>query len=290
MQSPGMTNPYATVAEPAPPGALAASPSMPPAVDNSLTYPAEQPSTSADQARQAQAAGPDFYAALEAIRHQLEQGQLAEGHLALSYWFHQTIDSPDQHRQVLNYLDQVTGTVVYSQAHLLEPAYEIQPGDTLERIASLYEVPWQLLAKINGIPDPNNLQPGGMIKVVRGPFQALVDKDRHELTLWLDERYAGRFSIGIGRDGSTPVGTFVVKAKIVNPTYYGPDGVIDADSPDNPLGERWIDLGNQIGLHGTNDADSIGQSESRGCIRLSARDVEDVFDILSIGSQVVIRR
>jgi lipoprotein-anchoring transpeptidase ErfK/SrfK len=58
------------------------------------------------------------------------------------------------------------------------------------------------------------------------------------------------------------------------------------------LGERWIglDSGNQLGIHGTNDPASIGRAESRGCIRLSPTDVDDVYDILSIGSKVVIRR
>ena len=79
-----------------------------------------------------------------------------------------------------------------------------QPGDTLERVAQRYNVPWQLLARINGLMPPgapnsddatkDQPLPVGMeLKVVRGPFDAVVRLDKHELTLLLQNRYAGRF-------------------------------------------------------------------------------------------------
>lgn len=231
----------------------------------------------------------EFDATLREARAELEGNNLAAAHLALSQWYRSSQLSEDQNAELLELLDGLAGTVVYSRQSILEPAYEVQPGDTLQRIAEQYDVPWQLLAKINGISDPQRLRSGQTLKVVRGPFSASVELDDYVLTLWVDGRYAGRFPIGIGQDNSTPTGEFVVRGKVENPTYYGPDQVIDADDPANPLGDYWIDLGNQIGLHGTNEPDSIGRSESRGCIRLSPQDVEDVFDILSIGSTVVIR-
>ncbi len=232
----------------------------------------------------------EFQMAMERIKAQLDQGQLAEAHLALSAWYENQQLTADERAQLMDLLDRVAGTVVYSRISILEPPYEVQPGDTLQQIAQYYDVPWQLLAKINGIADPNHLQAGQKLKVVRGKFSATIDKDEHLLTLWLNGRYAGRFPIGLGRDYSTPEGEFVVQNKVENPTYYGPDRVIAAEDPNNPLGERWIDLGNQIGIHGTNDPSSIGRDASRGCIRMSPRDIEDVYDILSIGSRVVIRR
>ena len=97
-----------------------------------------------------------------------------------------------------------------------------------------------------------------------------------------------QFTVGIGKDGSTPLGSFTVKNKQVDPTYYGPDGVIDHDDPANPLGEYWIDIGDSYGIHGTIDPGSIGASESRGCIRMHNDDVAAVFDLLGIGSTVTI--
>ena len=231
----------------------------------------------------------EFAMALEQAKSQLNQGQLAEAHLALSGWYDNPKLTAAEHDQLMKLLDRVAGTVIYSRVAVLEAPYEVQPGDTLERIAEYYDVPWQLLAKINGIEDPNRLQTGQPLKVVHGKFSATVDLGRHLLTLWLDGRYAGRFAIGVGRDYSTPQGEFIVQNKVENPTYYGPDRVIAAEDPNNPLGERWIDLGNQIGIHGTNDPASIGRNDSRGCIRMSPHDVEDVYDILSVGSKVTVR-
>ena len=239
-----------------------------------------------------QAADPhaEFVKTYAAVQAMLNQNRLADAHLELSQWYDNPQLAPAEQQQINDLLDQLAGTVVYSRLHLLEDMYLVQPGDTLERIAERYNVPWQLLAKINGIADPQYVRPGDQLKVVRGPFDAVVNLQKYELTLFLRGRYAGRFHIGIGQDQSTPEGEFSVKNKVANPTYYGPNQVIDANDPNNPLGERWIDLGNQIGIHGTNDPRSIGRAESRGCIRLSPADIEDVYDIVSIGSKVVIRR
>jgi lipoprotein-anchoring transpeptidase ErfK/SrfK len=232
----------------------------------------------------------EFTTAMTSVQGLLSQNKLADAHLALSEWYDNPRLGPLDQQQTNDLLDQLAGSVVYSRQPLLEPMYIVQPGDTLERIAERYEVPWQLLAKINGIADPKYVRAGDQLKVVRGPFDAIINLQKFELTLSLRGRYAGRFKIGIGQDQSTPTGEFTVKNKVSNPTYYGPGVIVAADDPTNPLGERWIDLGNQIGIHGTNDPQSIGKAESRGCIRLSPSDVEDVYDILSVGSRILIRR
>ena len=79
--------------------------------------------------------------------------------------------------------------------------------------------------------------------------------------------------------------------KVVKPQYTDPHGhVIDPDDPQNPLGPRWLDLGNSYGIHGTTDPGSIGKAESRGCIRNGRNeDVTEVFDMLGVGSEVTIR-
>ncbi len=217
-----------------------------------------------------------------------DQGRLGDALLMLSEWTTNTRLSPADRDRLMDRLDQLAGTVVYSRQHLLEPAYTVQPGDTLEKVAERYNVPWQLMAKINGIGDAQSIRPGDQLKVMTGPFDALVSLQDFEMTLFLYGRYAGRFRIGVGQDQSTPDGDMTVQNKVINPTYYGPGQVIGPDDPANPLGGRWIDLGNRIGIHGTNDPGSIGRAESRGCIRLSPGDINDVFDILSVGSRVTI--
>jgi lipoprotein-anchoring transpeptidase ErfK/SrfK len=184
----------------------------------------------------------------------------------------------------------LAGVVVYSREHLLEPRHVVAQGETLQAIAEHYQVPPQLLAKINGISNPLYLPTGTQLKVVKGPFDAVVDKSRRQLTLFLDQgMYAGSFNVGFGRDLLLPNGRYTVRAKTENPVFQSTDGMIAADDPANPLGERWIDLGNQQGIHGTNDPLSLGRDDARGCIRMAPDEIADVYDILSVGSQVEIR-
>jgi LysM domain/L,D-transpeptidase catalytic domain len=231
-----------------------------------------------------------FAAALDQARHELDAGRLPEAHYQLSRWYDNPNLNQQEAQQLNDLLDQLAGTVIYSTQNLMEPACEVQQGETLERIAQRYNVPWQLLAKINGIDDPHSLRPGERLKVVRGPFSAVISLEKHTLTLMLNNAYAGRFSIGVGRDSPPPEGQYFVDVKVVDPIYYGPGRTIERGDPANPLGRRWLGLGGQLGIHGTNDPRSIGQTDIPGSISLADRDIDDVFDILSEHSKVVVRR
>jgi len=231
----------------------------------------------------------EFERALELARRAADGGQLVDAHRQLSLWYDNPNLSSTEQQQLNDLLDQVAGTVVYSTQSLAEPAYTVQPGERLEDVATRYGVTWQLLAKINGIDDPQLLQAGEQIKVLRGPFSAVISLERRQLTVFLDGLYAGRFALGVGRDYPPREGQYTVAEKIANPTYHGAERSIDADDPANPLGERWIGLGGNIGLHGSVDANYVGRSDLPGSIGFSPRDIDDLYDILGIGSPVVIQ-
>lgn len=233
----------------------------------------------------------EFHATMAAAQRELEGGQLASALRQLSSWYDHPQLAPQEQQQLNSLLDQVAGTVVYSTQNLLEPPYEVQPGEKLRDIGDKYNVPWQLLAKINGIDDPQSLRPGERLKVVRGPFAAVVSLEKREMAVLLsDGSYAGRFKIGIGVDQPPREGVFAVSDKATDPVYRGRDRAIPPHDPNNPLGARWIGLGSELGIHGTNRPESIGRTDLPGSISLDPRDIEDVFDILSVGSKVTIRR
>ena len=178
----------------------------------------------------------------------------------------------------------------------------IQPGETLGVIAKKYAVSDDFLARINNIKDKNRIRGGQTIKVVNGPFHVVVDVKRFTLSVYLgqgsERTLMKQFSVGLGRDRSTPIGMWRVRNKLVNPTYYPPRGglIIAADDPKNPLGERWIGLQGvsgdalgqeRYGIHGTIDPASIGQNASMGCIRLYNEDVEELFDLLIPGKSTI---
>ncbi len=137
---------------------------------------------------------------LAVVNAEVDHGRTADAHRMLSSLYGSPDVPSDMTREINGRLDQMAGVVIYSRQHLLERPYLVQPGDTLERIADAYSVPATLLARINGIRDPQGLRPGRELKVVRGPFTAVISLEKLELTLMLQDRYAGRFAIGLGTD------------------------------------------------------------------------------------------
>jgi LysM repeat protein len=197
--------------------------------------------------------------------------------------------TPEEHDELLRMLDPLAGKVIYSREHLLEPSYEVRSNETLMEIGERYQVPWQLLQNINGIQNPRVMIPGTELKVVRGPFRAEVSLDESEMTLFLDQMYAGRFPITIGNEPAPETGDFAIAAKERGRTYYGDDGrEYSADSPENPYGSVWLDLGeDNLSIHGSPQQEA---GADVGCIGLSPRDAQDVYGILSVGSRVTIIR
>ena len=192
-------------------------------------------------------------------------------------------------RRLQDALDPLAAQVIYSQQHMLEQPFLVRRGDTLPAIAEQYRVPWQLLANINGVRDPEFLVPGTKLKVVRGPFRADVNLADQELTLHLNQLYAGRFPIAVGQDPSPTVGEFEIKAKSDGREFATGDGqVIPAGHPANPYGTMFMDIGRNLALHGSATAEDA--APNAGCISLSPRDALDVAGILSVGSTVTIRR
>ena len=98
------------------------------------------------------------------------------------------------------------------------------------------------------------------------------------------------FPVAVGRSFSpSPEGTFIVKTRLENPTYYH-KGVVIPPGPENPLGSRWMGLSEKgYGIHGTNVPNSIGKAASHGCIRLGRHDLEELFRMVRLGDVVEIR-
>jgi lipoprotein-anchoring transpeptidase ErfK/SrfK len=225
------------------------------------------------------------------------------------------LQSPDldlsQTDSIKAMLSRISQTVVFGHRRFADDAYGgvyvVQPGDSLARIAMAHDCTWELLSRINGI-EPRRLRAGSSIKIIDGPFFAVVEKHKFTLDIYLGglpgERSAmfiTSYPVGLGRDDSTPVGTWIVEPhhKLKHPTYYSPrgEGVIAADDPKNPLGGYWIGLtgtdGQAVGkisygIHGTIDPDSIGKQSSMGCIRLRPDDIAVVYDMMVEGKSLVV--
>lgn len=194
----------------------------------------------------------------------------------------------------------VFGRVVEPGDPIVEE-YTVVSGDSLSRIATKRElaVHWKLIQRVNGLKDPTRIRLGQKLKLVRGPFHAVVHKGDHRMDVWHGPPsdpsrwiYIRSFDVGLGADDGTPIGSFVVSAnKLENPGWVNPrDGTqrFAPDDPKNPIGEFWLGLDGigdsasltGLGIHGTIEPGSIGKNMSMGCVRLRDEDIAVVFELL----------
>lgn len=93
----------------------------------------------------------------------------------------------------------------------------------------------------------------------------------------------------------TPTGEWTIINKAENPTWVNPDPdgwgadmpAMIPGGPGNPLGTRALYLDAPgIRIHGTSDSGSIGTFASHGCVRMLTPDVEELYEIVPIGTAV----
>ena len=98
----------------------------------------------------------------------------------------------------------------------------------------------------------------------------------------------------------SPKGEWIIAGKALLPVFRwdksmlmtgkrSNDFHIIQPGPNNPVGIAWIALNKEgIGLHGTNDPETIGRAASHGCIRLANWDEFKLFGMVRKGEKVVI--
>src|SRR5215471_8235802 len=122
------------------------------------------------------------------------------------------------------------------------------------------------------------------------PHRILISIPDRKLALLEGGKVLKVYPVAVGKDSTpSPTGEFHIAHKIVGPTYSH-DGKVIAAGEGNPLGSRWMGLDKEhYGIHGTNMPNSIGHAASHGCIRMRKHDVEELFQVASVGDTVEIR-
>lgn len=167
--------------------------------------------------------------------------------------------------------------------------YEVQKGDTLTKIAKKFDTTVEFIIRANSLKD-NNIRVGKKVKLPKTKFSIVVDKSQNILTLKSDGEIVKTYRVSTGKDSCTPVGTYKIANKIIDPPWYPPTGgVIPAHDPKNVLGSRWLGLSKpSYGIHGTIEPQSIGKSVTEGCVRMRNSDVEELYALVPEGTEVVI--
>ena len=157
-------------------------------------------------------------------------------------------------------LDALALKVIYAgKTHILEPPYQVKPGETIESIAQVFNLTPTLLRKINGLAMSQELPVGTTLKVVYGQFDARISIQRRELTLLLGGLYAGRFSFSLPHEGlKVPKGEFYVTNRTDRTVVLNNGWVLATDSARNAT------------------------------IVFADKDAREIFDILSEQSVIVV--
>lgn len=166
--------------------------------------------------------------------------------------------------------------------------YEIKPGDTLTKIAKEFKTTTDLIMKSNNLAD-TRIVPGRKLKIWTAFFTILVDKSQNTLILKTNEEIIKTYIVSTGTNNSTPVGTFKITNRLPNPTWFKAGAVVPAGSSENVLGTRWLgfDLPG-YGIHGTTDPQSLGKQVTQGCVRMSNSEVEELYTIVPVGTEVTV--
>lgn len=133
------------------------------------------------------------------------------------------------------------------------------------------------------------------------PGTILIDTDARYLYYVLSGGQAIRYGVAVGEEAMAWSGVAQVGRMAEWPAWIPTEGEKErlgvpdyvAPGPQNPMGARALYLyeGNKDTLyriHGTNQPEYIGQAISSGCIRMTNRDVIDLYERVRPGTVVVV--
>jgi hypothetical protein len=109
------------------------------------------------------------------------------------------------------------------------------------------------------------------------PVTIVIGKSDYTLLLVSGSYAAFELPIGLGKENRTPLGTFTITERVLEPK-----GIHE-----KMYGEAGLSMGD-IAIHGTYDEDSIGANKSLGCIRMGNDDIKALFSFVPKGTTVEI--
>lgn len=194
-------------------------------------------------------------------------------------------------------------------------------GSLLEFVAERYHAEEDFLRKINPGVDLEKLNPGDSVTVPNvEPFeieklsekfipanpalarrQIFIDTRENFLEVREGDKLVAEFPITPGsKTLPAPKGVWKILGIATLPWFRHDEGVLNhgvrtsdfyniPPGPDNPVGVLWMGLNKPgIGIHGTNNPETIGRAGSHGCIRTANWDAARLKNMVSPGTVVTI--
>jgi len=129
------------------------------------------------------------------------------------------------------------------------------------------------------------------------PSYLTLDRSTFTLRLWQNLKNTKTYTVAVGQEGlETPEGLYEIEEKEENPTWHVPDsdwagslaGTTVPPGPSNPIKARWMAIYEGAGIHGTEETSSLGSAASHGCVRMAIPDVEELYDLVEVGTPIYI--
>ena len=194
-------------------------------------------------------------------------------------------------------------------------------GSLLEFVAERFHSAEDYLRKLNRPMNLDALKPSDTVKVPNVvPFKiedlhegfvapnpafanriVYVDTKERFLLIYENNQLVAEFPI---TPGSTklpaPIGVWKITGIAVLPVFRHDEGILNygikSDNafilpagPNNPVGILWMALSKpHVGIHGTNQPETIGRAASHGCIRTANWDAARVKELVTVGDIVSI--
>ena len=133
----------------------------------------------------------------------------------------------------------------------------------------------------------------------RYPTVIAIDRDAKRLRLYENLKLKRKYTIAVGQAGNeTKAGRYEIEEKQVDPAWHVPNSewagelagqTIPPGDPRNALKARWMGFYSGQGIHGTDDIASLGETASHGCIRMSIKDVKELYGEVKEGTPVFVQ-
>jgi lipoprotein-anchoring transpeptidase ErfK/SrfK len=129
------------------------------------------------------------------------------------------------------------------------------------------------------------------------PSYLTLDRATFTLRLWQHLKLAKEYTVAVGMEGlETPEGRYEIQEKEENPVWHVPlsdwagslAGQTIPPGPSNPIKARWMGIYEGAGIHGTEETYSLGSAASHGCVRMAIPDVEELYDLVEVGTPIYI--